>query len=392
MKTLPKALMISAAIGLPAAEASASETGNAPPSAMVSLARHHTTNALDGPLALRDWYSLLRGTIEDSLAHDLGTTRFAAEVSVRRFDTHHIEDDFALAAAMETTGSPFEALELRGTLSMNLSDEGDDLVIGDTIIGTRLGIAVLTAAAQAGLRLAPGSALVLEASAAREIAGNTRFQGVPIAPLKLEPDRTRFALASTFTQSLDPFTFGANAAATWQRADPAGVYREIVLGLYTARLTGAVTSGKDGFTLGAAGGVQLLRLINGDFRDMRPTYELAASAPLFGALSLGAALTGAYDITARDDPVASWVRRRQVEAAFQTSATVRLTGGAFIEERENLALGTGRVTRGVFGQVAWQAAQRFELSLKVDATRNTQTAPNARWRAIETQFAIATKL
>ena len=390
MRVIP-ALVGSLVAGLHATDAGAGEAGRQPPKASVSLARHHTTNALDAPHALRDWYTVLRGSLEDTLTHDLGTTRFAAEFDLRRFDTYAIEDDFALAAVAETTARPSEALELRGTLSLHLSDEGDDLALGKTVVGTRTGQAILSAAAQAGLRLAPDTTLVVEGLVSREIAGNTRFERHLLPALKLEPDRTRLGVGATLTRSLGPFSYGANGAAAWRHSEPAGIYSRIAIAEYTARLLGTLKL-PGGATVGAAAGVQMLHLTSASFRQMRPTYELAAALPLPAGFSLNASLRGAYDTRTRDDPVAARLQRAEVEAGYQASPTVRLGTGVFAEERENLALGYETTARGLYGQAAWQPWEHTEITVRVDAVRRTQSVPALKWRAIDAQVAISRKL
>lgn len=385
------AIIASVVIGLHATVASASETGDNAPRASVSLARHATTNALDGPLLRGDRYTVLRGSLEDTLAHDLGSTRFALEFDARRFDAYRIEDDVVVAAVAETTGRVSERFELRGTLSARLSDEGDDLTLGRAVLGTRIGMALLTASTQAGIRLAPDTTLVVEGAVSREIAGKTRFERHLIAPLRLEPDRTRLELASTLTRMRGPYAYGANAAARWRRAAAAGVLRQITIAEYTARLLGTVTFGEGG-TLGAAAGMQMLRLTDGIFRQVRPTYEMTAALPLSAVLSLSGSLKGAYDIASRDDPVASWVRNGQAGASFRASPVLRFGTGVFAERRTNLALGNMTTARGVYGLAAWLPQEKLELIFRLDFTRKTQTAPHLKWRAVDAQVAITRKL
>ena len=108
----PAPLLLAAlALAMPAA-ASAGE-----PKASLSIERHHPSNALDGPLALDDRYWLLRGALEDTIAHDFGATRIVAEFEARRYDLYDFENDAGFALTVETTVRPSDALELRGTLS-----------------------------------------------------------------------------------------------------------------------------------------------------------------------------------------------------------------------------------------------------------------------------------
>ena len=68
-------------------------------SASLSVERHFTTNALDGPFAVADWYTLLRGSLQRTVETDAGTLKLGADLQVTRFDNTAIEDDGSVALA-----------------------------------------------------------------------------------------------------------------------------------------------------------------------------------------------------------------------------------------------------------------------------------------------------
>lgn len=390
LRSVLSVTIASVALGLLAAAARASETAE-PYKATVTLARHYTTNALDGPLALDDWYNALRGTLERAVAHDLGATRFTADFELRRFDTYDIEDDAAFGIAAETTIRPSETLELRGTLTLRTVSDGDDMPAGDFILGTRTRKTVLAAALQAGRLVAPDTVLVLEGAASREFAGLTRFQNDVIPPVELEPDRDRLRLGTTLTRTQAPYSYGVSAIAGLRRAHAVGPLPEIVLMEYAAKLQGAATY-DNGATFGGAVGLQMLQLLGGAFREMRPTLELTAAMPLAGGFSLRGSVRTAYDTASTDDLLAVWVRRAEAEMGYQASPAVRFALGAFDEQRDNLASENRETVRGLYGEAAWQANEATTILLRVDAIRSEVSVLDIERRVIDAQLAVTKKL
>ncbi|MEO4000126.1 hypothetical protein [Mesorhizobium sp. CAU 1732] len=359
--------------------------------ANATLSRHHTSNALDGPFQLPDWYTELRGALEETLQHDLGATRISAEVQLRRYDTYGIEDDRALAIAALTTMRPSETVELRGTLSLNLVSEGDDFPIGPMMIGTRTDKAIVAAGLQAGLKLAPDTVLVLEGSASREKASDTNFQDDLLLPLRLEPDRDRLRFGATLTRKTGPFSYGAQAAAGYLRASQTDALSDISLLDYLGRLQAAVEFG-NGATLAGAAGVHAIQLTNLPFSQWRPTYEMAAAMPLGNGFSLRGTLKGAYETAGVDDPLAAWIRRVEAEAGYDATATLKFGLGAFTELRDYIALDYEEDIRGVYAQASWELTRNLGLVFRVDASRNEIPALDLRYTELATQIALSAKL
>ena len=130
-------LLALVAAGMLATPARADDTAGGLAEGSVSLSRHRTTNALDAPLAVSDGYTTLRGSLGRTIEHDFGATRIEGQVEAKRFDKMKIEDDTAFAASSSTTIRVGEGLELRGSLSVSVLDEGEEFVVGDTYLGTR---------------------------------------------------------------------------------------------------------------------------------------------------------------------------------------------------------------------------------------------------------------
>lgn len=359
--------------------------------ANATLSRHHTTNALDAPLAVADWYTELRGALEETLAHELGATRIAGEFQVRRYDRYSIEDDAAFSALVETTARLSERLELRGTLSLRAAEEGDELPLGSAVIGMRTGRIVAAAALQAGLRLAPDTTLVIETAASRDMPGDTRFQDDILPAQRLEPLRERVRAAATLTRTEGAFSYGLFAGAGLMRARAVGILPRIDVADYTIRVQSALKL-DDGPTLAAAAGLAVLDVPAASFRETRPTYEITAALPLAGRLTLRGALKAAYDMASNDDPVAVWLRRAEAEAVFAAGPRLTFAAGLFRQERDFIGLGGGETGRGLYGEAAWQAHERLALVLRVDATRHVLVPLGIGRRAIDAQIAVRASL
>ena len=359
--------------------------------ASAELSRHHTTNALDGPLAVADWYTQLRGALEETLVHELGATRIAAEFQVRRYDRVSIEDDAAVSALVETTARVSERLELRGTLSLRAVEEGDDLPLGALVIGMRSGRIVAAAALQAGLRLSPDTTLVVEAAASRDMPRDTHFEDDILPAARLEPLRERLRAAATLTRTEGAFGYGLFAGAGLMRARALGLVPALDVADYTIRVH-SVLKQDGGLTLAAAAGLAVLDVPSASFRDIRPTYELSAALPLARRLTLRGALKAAYDMASNDDPVAVWLRRVEAEAVFAAGPRLTFAAGIFRQERDFIGLGGGETGRGLYGEAAWQAHERLALVLRVDATRHVLVPLGIGRRAIDAQIALRANL
>ena len=391
MKRLSQTLAAAALAVLPfGAEADAGENRPAVKGHVV-VSRHYTTNALDSPLAVADWYTLLRGAIENTLAHEHGATKVMAQFDMRRHDSQTIEDDTAFALAAETTLQLSERLELRGTLSLRLLDEGDDMPVGDSFIGIRTERAVVAAQLQAGVRLSPDTTLVLEAAAARDMPGLTGFEAGLLPDMRLEPVRERLRLAATLTRNQGWLSYGLFAGTGLTRAHASASLPPIDVYDHTARVLAQATL-PGGPTLAAAAGLQMLMLPAADYREIRPTWEVAAQLSLASRLSLRGSFRGAYDMTSNDDPVAVWLRRLEVVAGYRITPSITVGAGLFSQRRDFVGLGTGETGRGVYGEAVWQAREKLSVTLRLDATRTTFLPFGIERRGLDAHIAVKADL
>jgi len=378
------------ALGLLATDARAGEAGDSR-TGTVTLARHYTTNALDGPFAIADWYSQLRGSLAHELPHEAGATRFTAEFDAKRYDTITIENDASVALATETTVRVSERLELRGALSLRLIDEGDDIAIGDVILGIRTRRALVSAGLQAGYQLAPGTVLAIETSAARELSGRTRFEDGIVPPERLEPNRTRMRAGAALTHTTGPASIAASAAAGIMRSGTAAVLTPFDRHDASARLIGTYAFA-GGASLSGEVGVEMVQLAGGAFRETRPVYAAAVALPLAADMSLRGSLRAGYDLASTDDPFAVWARRAEVEAGYQAHPTLRFGVGVFDERRRFLAYGTREQGRGFFAEAAWSPDEHVVVVFRIDAVRRTLLPVGLPTKGVGVQMAFTARL
>lgn len=359
--------------------------------ATATVSRHHTTNALDSPRAIADWYTVLRGALEAGFDHELGSTRIAANAELRRFDRIHIENDAAFGISGETTARISERIELRGTLSLNVIDEGDDLDLGEIIIGMRTRKTRIAASAQAGLQLSSDTILILEGAVSREQSGDTRFEDDLLVPIRLEPIRDRLRLGGTLTRTTGKFSYGVRGATGILHSEPIGFLPRIRVLDYHVALQGGMTFA-NGASIVAAAGLHGLQVLDADFSELRPSYEAVAQTPLPAGFSLRGALKAAYDPASNDDPIAIWVRRLEAEVGYQPAPAVRLGAGFYLETRANIGLESIERARGLYAEATWQPQERITLSLRVDGSRKQLDDSGVERKAVDIRMAVNASL
>ena len=85
--------------------------------AAVTLERHATSNVLEGPVELFDWYSSLRGAVETALPGDRVSVKLGLDANAILHDTYDFEDDASIAATAVVSRKLSSRIELRGTFT-----------------------------------------------------------------------------------------------------------------------------------------------------------------------------------------------------------------------------------------------------------------------------------
>lgn len=335
---------------------------------------------------------MLRGSVQHGFAHDGGTTRLQASAELKRHDVYFIEDDAALALSSETTLHPAEWLELRGGLFFRHLRDGDDLAIGDAVIGTTTPKNIGGAVLQAGADIGQGRAIVAEASFTAERPGDTTFQNRLVAPLRLEADMDRWRVAAGLTQALDgSVSLGASAAL-----DVAVARAPEHVPAFSARVASVNADLRlrdpSGGSLDLSAGLQRLDAERGLLTELRPTYAIALSLPLPGDATLRASLAGSYELADTDDPLASWRRRAELELAGPVIERLTLGAGLFDEARRNVALGNREFAQGGYLRGEWSVSEHIALYARLDATHRRITLLDIEKRALTTRLGMRKRL
>ena len=370
---------------------STAQAGEPKPETTFEFSRHYTSNALDGPVARPDWYSTLRGAIENTMEHELGQTRISAEAQLRRYDSYNIENDGALSVAAVTTVKPSDAIELRGTLSLKLASEGGDLIVGPVILGLRTNKAVATSGLQAGFQLAPGTVLILEGGASHEDAGHTRFEDDILSPAQLDPDRQRVQTGATLTRKAGMLTYGGSVSAGYLHSHGTDLYGAFALEEYAARLHASLTA-EGNWAIAASGGMHVLRIASADFTETKPVFEVTASKALPAGFTLRGAIKAAYDTSGSDDPLATWVRRMEAEGAYRVNPALQFGIGVFDERRDNIGFATRESERGYYGEAVWQTVSGVEVLLRIDVTEMVERPSGSEQETIDVKLALSRKI
>ena len=357
-----------------------------------SIERHWTSNALDSDTAVSDWYTLLRGSLERQWGDAAANVKLGGEFQATRHDTVSIENDRALALSAQAFRQLDSGLELRGSLTYRLSSEGDDLSIGPLTLGMRTQKQVFGVAGQVGIDLGNATSLILDVADSFETTGPTHFQGDLLLPARLDPDLNRFQLGARVTRTLGQFAVGASGSALLMSVEDLG-NPPVALSLsqYTLRGEAALT-GADGSTVGMAAGGEFLRGAQDIYSRLRPTWQLTVTKPLPYDLELRGTCFGRYETADSDDPLASWVRRAELELGTRVREDFAVSSGVFAEAKENLLFENVERSRGVYAEASYAMNRSNALVFRVDFSRTFKTVIDVRESTVDAFVGLRTRL
>lgn len=357
-----------------------------------SIERHWTSNALDSGRAVSDWYTLLRGSLQQNWGGADANAKLGAEFQVKRYDTVSIEDDRVLALSAEAFRRLGPGLELRGSLSYRVSSEGDDLEIGPLTLGTRATKQVFGATAQLGIDLGNATSLVIDAAESFEKVGATRFQYDIFSPARLDPDQNRFQIAARITRTVGRFAFGASASALLIAAERLG-FPPVAFSLAQYALRGeAAFKGADGSTLGLALGAEFLRGADGVYSLLRPAWQMAFVKPLPHGFELRGTFFGRYETVDSDDPLASWLRRGELEIGKKIRENLAVGSGIFAEIKQNLLFDNEERSRGVYAEATYNATRSLAVIFRIDVSETVKTVIDVHERTVDAFVGLRAKL
>ena len=372
----------------------ASALADAEPPARLAgaIERHYTTNALDSDHAVPDWYTLLRGSLQRQFGDADANAALGAEFQATRHDRLAIEDDRALALSLSAFRKLESGLEFRGTLSYRAASDGDDLTLGPLTIGMRTLKQTVAGQGQIGIDLGNATALVIEVSDSLETVGPTRFEQDALPAARLDPDTNRLQSVARVTRTFGRIALGASASAllvTVERlgSPPLGVsFRH-----YGLRAEAAYT-GADGTTLGAAFGAELLDAAGGLYRRIRPSWQLAFARPLGHGFDLKGTYFGRYESADSDDPLASWLRRAELEGNLTLRPDLVLAAGLFRQWKDNLLFENQERSHGFYAEATYRMTPSASFVLRVDVSRTFKTVVDTRESTVDAFIGLRAKL
>lgn len=362
------------------------------PHAAVSMERHWTSNALDSDKAIPDWYTLLRGSLEQTFGDDDANATLGAEFQATRHDRVSIEDDRALALSAQAFRRLPSGLEMRGTLTYRASSEGDDLPIGPFTLGMRTLKQIVGASGQIGIDLGNATSLIIDAADSFEKVGATRFEHDLLLPAQLDPNLNRAQLGARLTRTVGPLAFGASGSALRVSVEELGSPPvALSLAQYTLRGEFAYT-GADGSTLGLALGGEFLRGEHDIYRRLRPTWQVSFAKKLPHALELRGTYFGRFETVDSDDPLASWLKRAELELSARLRENLAIASGIFAEAKENLLFENVERMRGLFAELTCNTTPSTAIVLRIDFSRTFKTVIDERKSTVDAFIGLRAKI
>lgn len=357
-----------------------------------SVERHWTSNALDSDRALPDFYTLLRGALEWNFGGDDASAVLSAHLEASRHDRIRIEDDRAFALTAQLTRELSPAIEIRGTLGYRASSEGDDLAIGPLTLGTRTFRHTFSAGGQIGIDLGNATSLVLEASDSFDNIAATRFEYGLLAPVKIDPDRNSAQSGFRLLRTLGPLALGATGSvlrvAVARLGNP-----PIALSFTRYMLRGEVAySGPDGSTVGVAIGGELLSGDNDIYHSLRPSWQLGFAKKLTPSLELRGTYFGRFEAVDSDDPLASWLRRAELEIGTHIRRNFAIAAGVFSEVKDNLLWENSERRNGLYAELTCEATPSTAIVLRLDFSRTFKTVIDERQKTVDVFVGLSAKI
>lgn len=336
----------------------------------ISFETRRTSNALDGPLALRDTVGLVAFSTEHRQDRTDGHIGIKAEGEASAHARYAIEDDRRLAITLERLLRVSPAFELRGTLSYGAQSEGDDLPLGGTLVlGTRTLTHRTGASLEAGWKLSDTVTAVLGASAVDERSGWTAFDQDGLGAVKLEPDRRRLRLSAGLGRTHGRLRTSVAVSTGSVAAEPIGDPPSArSFALHTGSLRATYTAA-GGATLDASIGTAWLRDSEALFDDLIATLALSATVPVAKRLAVSGRMLRSVETDDTDDPLASVIDRGEVELTFKPVETLALGAGAYRESRQNLLLENRENAHGVYAEATWAISPKAVFVVRIDRER-----------------------
>ena len=103
-------------------------------------------------------------------------------------------------------------------------------------------------------------------------------------------------------------------------------------------------------------------------------------------------LGAAFETQDSDDPLASWLRRGEIELRMKFDERLAAGVGLFDQMKENLLLENRELSRGLYVEANWQATPRFAVVLRADYARTFKTVIDERKTVLDAYVCLRAKL
>lgn len=350
-----------------------------------------TSNALERPFQVSDTVLHLRGTLEAERQTDWGTVGLSASAETFEYRDFDFESDRFASLRLTFARSFGDDAGVNASMGYGFKDEGDDLLIGPVIIGTRTASHRIDGAMEGFLRLSEDLVLTAGIANAYERVGKSRFT-VPLPALRLSPHRNTATAVLGLARDLDGHVVSLSADAALVtihgEAPPASGLPSRRFGL----AAGLETSLRGGIQIGIEAGAAVMQ---DDFdlaRGVYPTYQVAAAKLWETGTRLKLALRGAVETDDTDDPLGSYIHRGELELSHPLHEDWTASAGVFAEWRENIAIGNEEEAEGFYLALAYDPTTRSSFLLRLDYDRRYRSLIETREETLEGKLGMRVKI
>ncbi len=348
--------------------ASRASAGEAATTTSFSVDRTYTTNALDRVEALPDWSTTSRAGATLAAGVAGAALRLGLDVEHTAHDRYAIEDDTALRLSLGAEKAVSPKLALAGEAALSLASEGDDIEVGQAILGIRTQTLAGAVALKAGYALSERSQLAGEISVARSDPGLAMFEAGLVEPQQLSPRRDTLGAGLRFTHRGAAATYVAAAGAELRLVgEPGRPPYDFRFGHQFLR--GEIAAERGSLSMAAGLGADRLASANGGFDIVRPSLAASLAYTHEGGTMVRGSASAGLDLSGARDPLAAWVRKVELDATVPAGRRLKLNAGAYASRSEYLLLGYEEDAYGAFAGAALALGHGFTLGAELGAHR-----------------------
>ncbi|RUU57371.1 hypothetical protein EOD04_30045, partial [Mesorhizobium sp. M2C.T.Ca.TU.009.01.2.1] len=104
-----------------------------------------------------------------------------------------------------------------------------------------------------------------------------------------------------------------------------------------------------------------------------PAWQANFVKPLPKGFELRGTCFGRYETSDTDDPLASWLRRAELELGLKLRENLAVGTGIFAQLKDNLLLENVERSKGVYAEATWGATRSLNIVFRVDYAQKVKT-------------------